>query len=387
MSETRHAVITDDLVARAKSRIGKVYVPTEPFFNTQATKDAIRHFCDGIGDINPLYRDRTYASKTRYRRLVAPPCFLYSVYWPQGEGGLMPGMHSWHGGNDWEWFLPVLEGDEITYTITLFDLVEKKSRMAGRTFVTYDLVEYRNQRSELIARAKGWCLVAERQASKERGKLKDISRATYTEEEINKIYDDYQKEVVRGRTPRYWEDVQLGEELTPVVKGPLSIRDINCWIMGAGSLYMKAHRRFLDYQERHPKVGMLDSTTGVVDVPVLVHQEATRAGEVGVPGAYDFGPQRISWFGHLLTNWMGDEGFLWKLYVELRRFNLVGDTTWIKGKVTKKYYHNEEGVVDVDLQAVNQRDEIIAPGWASLILPSKEKSNWPLERRLWENQG
>jgi hypothetical protein len=302
-----------------------------------------------------------------------------------GEGGVMPGMHAWHSGNDWEFFLPVLEGDEITYTITLLDLAEKESKMAGRSFISYDLVEYKNQRGEVVARGKGWCVVAERQASKEHGKYRKTPKATYTEEELKRIYKDYSNEEIRGEEPRYWEDVEVGEELTPLVKGPLSIRDINCWMMGAGAPYMKAHRQFLDYEKRHPKVGMLDSATGVVDVPVLVHHEDTRAQEIGISGAYDFGPQRMCWLGQLPTTWMGDEGFLWKFYGEVRRFNVVGDTTWIKGRITKKYYHNDEAVVDVDLWAVNQRDEIHCPGRASIILPSKEKKTWPLEQRLREH--
>jgi len=32
--------------------------------------------------------------------------------------------------------------------------------------------------------------------------------------------------------------------------------------------------------------------------------EETRAQEIGIPGAYDYGCQRISWLGNLITNWM-----------------------------------------------------------------------------------
>ena len=43
-------------------------------------------------------------------------------------------------------------------------------------------------------------------------------------------------------------------------------------------------------------------------------------------------PQRVSCLSVLLTNWIGDDGFLWKFRAELRRFNIIGDTTWCKGK-------------------------------------------------------
>ena len=160
----------------------------------------------------------------------------------------------------------------------------------------------------------------------------------------------------------------VGEELTPVVKGPLTLRDLVTWVMGAGSPYMRAHRFALEYERRHPSLAMIDSQTGQIDVPELVHMEETRAQEIGIPGAYDYGCQRSSWLGHVLTNWMGDDGFLKKLYMELRRFNVVGDTTWCKGKVTRKYVENGEALVDVEVWAENQRGEITAPGRAVVRL-------------------
>ena len=57
---------------------------------------------------------------------------------------------------------------------------------------------------------------------------------------------------------------------------------------------------------------------------------------VGVPGAYDYGPERVAWLGHLVTNWMGDAGFLRRLNVRVLRHNLIGDATWCRGAVTGK---------------------------------------------------
>lgn len=366
-----HSSITEEMVARSRSRIGQVWKPTEPYFNVAATKDTIRHFVNGIGDINPLFRDEDYARKTKYGRLVAPPCFLYSVYWPSGGGAFMPGIHAWHSGNDWEWFRPILEGDEFTFEVTLKDVVEKKSQMAGRTFIGYDETIYRNQGGEVVAKAIGWAVLAGRAEAGQMGKYRNISKAIYTNEQIRAIYDAYDKEEIRGANPRYWEDVQIGEELIPVVKGPLTVRDMNTWLMGAGSPYMRAHRISYEYQKHHPAVGMIDSQTGAVDVPELVHMEETRAQEIGIPGAYDYGAERMSWMGHLLTNWVSDDGFVWKMHGELRRFNLVGDTTWCKGKVTNKYVVDYKYCVDIECWGENQRGEINMPGKATVILPSK----------------
>ena len=116
---------------------------------------------------------------------------------------------------------------------------------------------------------------------------------------------------------------------------------------------------------------MIDSRTGLADVPELVHMEDSRAQTIGIPGAYDYGCQRISWLDNVVTNWMGDDGFLKNQNGTLKRFNIVGDTHWMKGKVTKKYIVNGEYLVDIECWGENQRGEITLPGSATVRLPSK----------------
>jgi len=45
---------------------------------------------------------------------------------------------------------------------------------------------------------------AGRRSSGEKGKYKDIEKATYTAEEMKKIYVAYDQEEIRGSVPRYW---------------------------------------------------------------------------------------------------------------------------------------------------------------------------------------
>ena len=76
------ARIIDEGVAQLKSRIGSYfkgeYVWTP---NYVMTKQAIAHWCDGMGDFNnKLYRDEEYARKTRYGSIIAPPISLNSIF-------------------------------------------------------------------------------------------------------------------------------------------------------------------------------------------------------------------------------------------------------------------------------------------------------------------
>ena len=92
---------------------------------------------------------------------------------------------------------------------------------------------------------------------------------------------------------------------------------------------------------------------------------------IGAPGAYDYGPQRVSWLGHLLSNWIGDDGWVQTLSVQVRRFNIVGDLTRCKGVVTGKRHVADQYLVDCDVWAENQRGETTATGTATVLLPSR----------------
>ena len=91
----------------------------------------------------------------------------------------------------------------------------------------------------------------------------------------------------------------------------------------------------------------------------------------GFPFAHDAGIDRISWVSNLLTNWMGDQGFLKSLSVTLTLPNLYGDATWCHGRVTRKYRHGSEHLADLDVWCDNQRGQQTATGHATVALPSK----------------
>ena len=164
----------------------------------------------------------------------------------------------------------------------------------------------------------------------------------------------------------------MGEKLGPMIKGPLSVRDMLAWIMGAGSIYFRAHKTEFDYETRHPGALEYVKETGEADVPELVHIFDHFAHAIGIERAYDYGHQRMTWLANLFTNWMGDDGFLAKMNGDLRVFNQVGDVTIFEGKVVKKYVENGKCCVDIEAWAKNQKDEwSMPPGLSTVILPSR----------------
>jgi hypothetical protein len=76
---------------------------------------------------------------------------------------------------------------------------------------------------------------------------------------------------------------------------------------------------------------------------------------------------------HACTDWMGDDAWLWRLRVEFRQFNYVGDVQWVEGTVSRRYLADgDRPAVDVELRTRNQRDAVTSPGSATILLPSRE---------------
>jgi len=284
----------------------------------------------------------------------------------------MPGIHGMHSGTDWHFHKPVYLNNRITVTGGLHDIIEKKhSKFSGHTFLQIMRQAYRNQKGELIAELFTSTIRHERNTAREVGKYQGVTKHVYTEEELERIWAGIEAEKIRGAIPRYWEDVETGEELTPVVKGPLTVSDIVAFKIGWGNEpFMWANEIRYYYMKRHPGTSIRNHLN-VPDVPESVHYSDDLAIRVGVPGFYDYGPQRISWLGYLMTNWIGDDGWLKRLNVEVRRHNIEGDTQWCRGRVTNKYVEGKEHLVECEIKCVNQNGEVTAQGTAVASLPSR----------------
>jgi hypothetical protein len=73
---------------------------------------------------------------------------------------------------------------------------------------------------------------------------------------------------------------------------------------------------------------------------------------------------------------MGDDAWLWKVGCEFRKFNYVGDTHWMRGRVTRKYLaEGDRPAVDCDIWGENQRGDVTTPGHATILLPSRERGD------------
>ena len=369
--------ITERGLDELRGRIGvRIENTLEPWCH-EATRDNIRHYAHGIGDDNPLWCDPDYAARTRWGGIVAPPSFLFATSRiVSGYVGGLPGVHAMWAGADWTWHKAVRRNDAIATEAWLKDLILHETRFAGRAVRQVYHVNFFNQHGDRVAEADSWCFRTDRDIAREEGtkyaEVKSRPPRRYAPDELADFYKLYRDEEVRGGTPRHWDDVAEGESLPTMAKGPMTVTGFIAFAQGWGGLYIRANKLAWKQIHAHPGLG-IPNRFGIPDCPERVHWEPEFALMVGVPGAYDYGPERCSWLTHHATNWMGDDGFLRGASCKIRRHNPEGDLLRITGRVTRKRV-DEQGrhLVEMAQEARNQDGDLSAVGSAVIELPVRQ---------------
>lgn len=306
---------------------------------------------------------------------MPPPTFLNAIAPGQRAEGLP--VVPYVAGCEWEWFTTIRVDDTFTVTNTFGNTVIKREEPVGqRLFLGSGEMKYRNQRDDIAGVCRWstmWSEFSDEEQRHKTAKLTEPERYAYTQRELEAIKRAYTKEEIRGANPLYWEDVAVGEEIKPVVKGPLTHADMVAFVVGIRWLG-QAHA-LSPYRGKPYRVWQ-DPDTGVVEPGAGVHfLDKVARGLAGEPFAFNLGIQRLCWLGHLMTNWMGDDGFLKKLDAQFRKISYLGDTTWCRGKVTNKYIKDGEYLVECDVWCENQKHEINTPGHATVVLPSRNTAD------------
>ena len=144
-----------------------------------------------------------------------------------------------------------------------------------------------------------------------------------------------------------FEDIKVGDELPPLTKGPLGATHIMRW----SAAIENWHPLHFDWKYATQHDGLPD---------VLVSG---------------------SWKQHvliqLLTDWVGETGWLLRFRVQLRGMNVPGDTLTAWGHVTRMEKRNGFGVADVEVGLRDQKGNETAPGNATVVLPLRGAAEVP----------
>ena len=184
-----------------------------------------------------------------------------------------------------------------------------------------------------------------------------------------------EQEEIRGAEPRFWEDVNVGDQLPPThhVFGMMECVAFMAGMARGGSWRFSMGRglggRDMWREQLDPESGLPDFSN--------FHMTDVAAQRRGAPRASAVGVQLYCWMCHLLTNWMGDIGFLKKVSFQVRRSLYRESLAVCKGEVVKKYVENGEHRVDLKIEMVDHNGDAPIPNAsATVVLPSRRLENW-----------
>lgn len=138
---------------------------------------------------------------------------------------------------------------------------------------------------------------------------------------------------------RYFEDVEVGQEIPPL--------------------------------EKHPTTQQLVKYAGASGDFYQIHYDKDFAIKNNLPGVILHGALKNAFLGQLMTDFAGERGWLRKLSVQYRGMDQPGSPVVCKGKVVKKYSEDGRHLVDCEIWLENAKGEKTTLGSATVMLPSR----------------
>jgi len=139
------------------------------------------------------------------------------------------------------------------------------------------------------------------------------------------------------RTQPFFEDVAVGDEL-PVIELKVSPKRIHLQTSGSQDWYPVHFDQAFAQKSGHADVSM---NTGWIQAALV----------------------------RVITDWMGDSGFLRRLKFEMRRQHRPEDVVTGRARVVGK---DEEGsTIELEVWLENEREGVATPGEAAVVLPRR----------------
>lgn len=333
---------------------------------------------------DPLYNDKEYAAKSRWGRLPAMPCYIFNeniTGFPMMDDvgdDLGNVFYYANDGGDITLHKQVYAGDELSFQSCEQDIREDTPAEGStlRQYSLYGMSRMYNQKGELVGEGKGYARNAVMRITE--GYVPTDYEQTYewvdylppvhvtTDEEWKKIKEFWKNEEIRGAEIRWWDDVQVGDKLTPVCSGPVSDLDM-----------MRYHADMIN--------GLPDTRQQVEEGwDMMTDAFGQKLCFMGRHFSYCRNPKaRAVLFNftgrnfilRMVSNWMGDDGFIhifkWRFQNLFKcmslnepgkdilarvpgmegkfvnRHGMEGDTCICRGEVVDKYEKDGKHYVDI----------------------------------------
>jgi acyl dehydratase len=138
----------------------------------------------------------------------------------------------------------------------------------------------------------------------------------------------------------YIEDVKVGDELPPLVKGPIQQIQLTRYAGASGDF--------------NP-----------------IHQDEEFAKAAGMGGVFAHGMLSMGFVAQAVTDWAG-AGTVRKIGVRFTGLVRLKDTVTCRGRVLATSSRDDAQLVDLEVWAENQRGETVVTGRATVALPARE---------------
>ncbi len=137
----------------------------------------------------------------------------------------------------------------------------------------------------------------------------------------------------------YFDDVKVGDELPPLVKGPIQQIQLTRYAGASGDF--------------NP-----------------IHQDEEFAKAAGMGGVFAHGMLSMGFVAQVVTDWAG-AGTVRKLGVRFAGLVRLKDMVTCRGRVLDTFSKDDLHLVEVEVWAENQRGERVITGKATVALPAR----------------
>ncbi len=356
------------ITAEVKALIGQKTLPERNRF--PISPEMAFDLAVAVEDHNPLYVDTAAAESSRFHGLLCPPLATWKdIAPPIGYFGAGQESHfevplpfnsyGLNGGSDWQFLRPAYVGEWITRQFQILDVYQKEGRSGSLVFV---------DRLETQTNQNGHVILLSRHASIHRALLDGGDSAGAAPGGYRKLRtvpvsppgaDHPSTTPLSGlsdganlaqRPQRFFEDIAVGTELVPVVKGPITTTHLVRWAAANGN-YARIHW----------------------DLPFAqIHQ--------GLKNVVVNGSLKDQYMGQLMVDFAGPGGWFKRFYVQHRGMDYPGDVLTAAGVVTGVREVDGFGYVDCQIGLTNSRGYLTASGVGTVVLP-KQGQDLPL---IWE---
>jgi acyl dehydratase len=360
----------------------------------------VRRWAQGMHYPNPLHYDETWATESRWGRIIAPQSFTVTCDTSHGAApaqvGKIPNSHLIFGGDEWWFFGPVIEpGDLLVCHRMPYDYKVTDTKFAGPTCFQRGDTLYINQRGERIGQQRSTSIRYQVREAKEKSLFEEPRDPEWTEAQLLELEDVKAGFIDQIQTLRHekrlWSTVEPGQELPTNVLGPHSLasfatewRAYPMTIWGATRKgpstqtaeelgYTKEMAGF-EGDRRMERLNP-ELTDGAYYGPSRGHLQPQWARHVGMARGYGYGASMGAWVLDYVAAWAGEWGFITHSVSQYRNPAFTGDATFIRGRVTDKWEERRgrrsRYIATVAVELANQEGAILAKGRVDTELPTE----------------